>query len=162
MTDGTGQTRTVWRFPSVGRWGLSVLPNGWMFVTDFGIRQMVPDPAAISANVSLGQDQLQAADGLTAYIESQAKLIQENLADVKIAGPQPAEFHGAEEAKLFMVRHSPEGAPEMLHVQNYVRVGLWVGIITLTTPEAQLKAVRADYEGFVKGLRILSPESVPL
>jgi hypothetical protein len=43
----------------------------------------------------------------------------------------------------------------MLHVQTYVRVGRWVGIITLTTVEAYLKVVRPDYEAFLKGLRIL-------
>jgi hypothetical protein len=38
-----------------------------------------------------------------------------------------------------------------------VRLGIWVGIVTLTTLEAQLRAVRPDYEAFMKGLRI-SPQ----
>jgi hypothetical protein len=42
----------------------------------------------------------------------------------------------------------------MLHAQTYVRSGLWIGIITLTTLEEQLRAVRPDYDAFVKGLRI--------
>jgi hypothetical protein len=42
----------------------------------------------------------------------------------------------------------------MLHVQTYVRLGKWSGIITLTTLEAQLMALRADYDAFVRGLRI--------
>ena len=133
-----------------------------MFVTDFGIRQMTSDPDTISANISLGQDALESVDGLAAYMELQAKLIQGKLTGVKLAGPQPTEFQGADEACRLMVRHSREGAPQMIHVQTYVRVGHWVGIITFTTPEAQLKASRGDYEGFVKGLRILSPEHVPL
>lgn len=136
---------------------MSVLPNGWMFVADFGIRQLMADPLAISANVSLGHDVLESPDGLAAYIESQAKLIQENLKGVKIAGPQPSSFPGADEARLFMVRHTPEGVEDMIHVQSYVRVDRWLGIITLTTPEARLKAVRPDYEAFLKGLRILPP-----
>jgi hypothetical protein len=45
----------------------------------------------------------------------------------------------------------------MLHAQTYARLGNWVGIVTLTTLEAQLKAVRPDYEAFLKGLHI-SPQ----
>jgi len=42
----------------------------------------------------------------------------------------------------------------MLHAQTYARVGLWVGIVTLTTLESQLSVVRADYDAFVRGLHI--------
>jgi hypothetical protein len=126
-----------------------------VYVADFGIRQMVPDPRTIAANVTLGQDMLAAPDALAEYIKTQAKLIGEHLMEAKTAGPQPMTFAGAAEAYLFFVRHRPAGAPDMLHAQTYVRLGLWVGIITLTTPEAQLKTVRPDYDAFVKGLRIL-------
>jgi hypothetical protein len=131
------------------------LPSGWIFVADFGIRQMLRDPQAIAANVTLGYDTLETPDTLVEYITAQGKLIEGHLVEAKIAGPQPMQFAGAEEAHLFFVRHRPVGAPDMLHAQTYVRVGLWVGIITLTTLEAQLREVRPDYEAFVKGLRIL-------
>jgi hypothetical protein len=131
------------------------MPAGWIFVADFGIRQMLLDARAIAANVSLGQDALGAPDALAEYINKQAKLIESHLTEAKTAGPQAMAFTGAEEAYLLFVRHRPTGAPDMLHAQTYVRVGLWVGIITFTTPEAQLKLVRPDYDAFVKGLRIL-------
>jgi hypothetical protein len=150
-----GQAGPAWTFPSVGRWGVSVLPNGWMFVSDFGIRQMTADPGQIAANVSLGEDVLKDQGGLAEYIGTQAKLIEGHMQGAKIAGPQPTPFPNTEEACLFMVRHTPEGVPGMLHVQTYVRVGAWLGIVTLTTVEAQLREVRADYEAFLKGLRVL-------
>jgi hypothetical protein len=131
------------------------MPQGWIYVVNFGIRQMVPDPQTIAANVALGQDTLAAPDALAEYIKTQAKLIEGHLTEAKTAGPQPMAFAGAEQAYLFFVRHRPAGAPDMLHAQTYVRVGLWVGIITLTTPEAKLRTVRPDYDAFVKGLRIL-------
>jgi hypothetical protein len=134
---------------------VTAIPQGWTYVVDFGIRQMLPDPRMIAANVALGQDTLAAPDALAEYIKTQAKLIQSHLSEAKTAGPQPMTFAGTEEAYLFFVRHRPAGAPDMLHAQTYVRVGLWVGIITFTTPEAQLKSVRPDYDVFVKGLRIL-------
>ena len=116
---------------------------------------MVPDMRTIGANVSLGEDALAAQDGLLEYIKVQAKLIEGHLKEPKMAGPKATSFPGAEEAYLFFVRHHPEGAPDMLHAQTYVRVDLWVGIITLTTIESALRVVRADYDAFLKGLRIL-------
>lgn len=142
-------------FPTVGRWRVTALPSGWMYVANFGIKQMIADPQSIAANVSLGEDLLAGKDSLPEYIAAQGKLIQHHLLMPKMAGPQLMPFIGAEEAYLFFVRHTPDGAGNMLHVQRYVRSGDWVGIITLTTPEAQLQAVRPDYEAFVKGLRII-------
>jgi hypothetical protein len=104
--------------------------------------------------VGLGQDTLGSEKDLAAYIEKQKKLIGGALNEVKFAGPQATAFVGAEEAQLLFVRHSPNSAGNMLHAQTYVRLGSWVGIVTLTALEAQLRAVRADYETFLKGLRI--------
>jgi hypothetical protein len=70
-------------------------------------------------------------------------------------------MQGAEEAYLFFVRHTVVAVGNMLHAQTYVRVGAWLGIVTLTTLEAQLKAVRPDYDAFVKGLRIDPPSIDP-
>jgi hypothetical protein len=125
-----------------------------MYIADFGIRQIVA-PNTIAANVALGQDVLDSEGALVDYIKTQAKLIEGHLSGAKIAGPQPIAFAGAEEACLLFVRHRPAGAGDMLHAQTYVRVGLWVGIVTLTTPEAQLQTVRPQYDAFMKGLRIL-------
>jgi hypothetical protein len=132
-----------------------------MYVANFGIKQMVQNPQAIAANVSLGEDVLAETDTLPDYIAAQGKLIEHHLQLPRMAGPQPMPFAGAEEAYLYFVRHTPDSAGNMLHVQRYVRSGTWVGIITLTTPEAQLQAVRPDYEMFVRGLRIAPPEVKP-
>jgi hypothetical protein len=145
-------------FPRVGRWRVTALPAGWIYVANFGIKQMMMDPKVIPANVSLGEDVLAATDSLPAYITAQGNMIQHHLLVPKMAGPQLMPFIGAEEAYLFFVRHTPNGAANMLHVQRYVRAGTWVGIITLTTVESQLQAVRPDYEAFVKGLRIIPAE----
>jgi hypothetical protein len=109
------------------------------------------------ASVGLGQDTLSSEDGLAEYIEKQKKLIEGHLSEAKFAGPQATTFSGADEAQLLFVRHNVPSAGSMLHAQTYVRLGCWLGIITLTTPEAHLRTVRPDYETFVKGLRV-SPE----
>lgn len=120
----------------------------------FGIRQMTMAAGTIAASVGVGQDTLSSESGLAEYIEKQKKLIGSHLKEAKFAGPQATAFAGADEAQLLFVRHSVDKAGSMLHAQTYVRLGDWVGIVTLTTLEAQLRAVRPDYEAFVKGLRI--------
>jgi len=130
------------------------MPAGWLYVSGFGIRQMTAAAGTIAASVGVGQDALASENGLGEYIEKQKKLIGNYLKETKFAGPQATAFAGADEAQLLFVRHRVEPAGNMLHAQTYVRLGNWVGIVTLTTLEAQLKAVRPDYEAFVKGLRI--------
>ena len=133
------------------------MPGGWIYVANFGIRQMIMAAGTIAASVGVGQDTLNAESGLSEYIEKQKKLIGNHLKEAKFAGPQATAFTGADEARLLFVRHNVASAGSMLHAQTYVRLGHWLGIVTLTALEEQLRAVRADYEAFVKGLRI-SPE----
>ena len=148
------QSGVATQFPSIGRWIVTGMPARWIFVADFGIRQIVMNSGAVAASVGVGQDTLQSAGELAEYMEKQKKLIEGALKEPRIAGPQATAFAGAEEAHLLFVRHIVSGAGSMLHAQTYVRVGKWVGVITLTTLEDQLKGVRADYDVFVKGLRI--------
>jgi hypothetical protein len=154
LTETMTQPGVAAQFPSVGRWSVTGMPGGWIYVADFGIRQMKPDARAIAASVGVGQDALSSASELTKYVEKQMKLIGNHLKESKFAGPQPTAFPGADEAQLLFVRHSVDSAGNMLHAQTYVRSGLWIGIITLTTLEELLRAVRPDYDAFVKGLRI--------
>jgi hypothetical protein len=134
------------------------MPGGWLYVADFGIRKMTMEAGQVGASVGLGQDTLGSESGLGEYIEKQKKLIESHLSEAKFAGPQATAFAGADEAHLLFVRHNAPSVGSMLHAQTYVRMGCWLGIVTLTTLEAQLRAVRPDYEAFVKGLRI-GPQS---
>jgi hypothetical protein len=139
------------------------MPAGWLYVTGFGIRQMTMAAGGIAASVGLGEDSLGAEDTIAEYIEKQKELIGSYLKEAKFAGPQATAFPGADEAHLLFVRHSVDKAGNMLHAQTYVRLGEWVGIITLTAQEAQLRAVRPDYDAFVKGLHILpKPANEPV
>ncbi len=130
------------------------MPKGWIYVADFGIRQMRMDAGTVAASVGLGQDALDSETGLAEYIEKQMKLIGNHLKEAKFAGPQATAFQGADEAHLLFVRHNAGSAGIMLHAQTYARSGHWVGIVTLTALERQLGEVRSDYEAFVKGLHI--------
>jgi len=134
------------------------MPGGWLYVADFGIRKKTIGAGQVGASVGLGQDMLASESGLAEYIEKQKKLIARHLSETKFAGPQTTAFADADEAQLLFVRHNAPSVGKMLHVQTYVRLGVWLGIVTLTTIDTQLIIVRPDYEAFVKGLRI-SPEA---
>jgi hypothetical protein len=137
---------------------MTVLPQGWSVIYGFGIRQIAQGAQSILANVSLGQDDLKAVDGFEAYLESQAKMIQATLTEPKIAGPQPTSFPDCDDARMLLVLHTPPGVEALVHVQTYVRIGLWVGIVTLTTSQEQLRNVRPYSDQFTQGLRVLPPE----
>jgi hypothetical protein len=130
------------------------MPRGWIYVANFGIRQMTMDARAVAASVGLGQDTLSTESKVADYIEKQKELIGGRLKEAKFAGPQVIAFPGVEEGQLRFVRHTLDAVGNMLHAQTYVRLGDWLGIVTLTTLEAQVSAVRPDYDAFVKGLRI--------
>ena len=133
------------------------MPRGWIYIADFGIRQMAADPRAVVASVGLGQDTMEPESTLVQYIDKQKEMIVGQLKGAAIAGPQPVPFAGAEEAQLVFVRHAIESVGNVLHAQTYVRQGEWLGIVTLTALEAEVRTVRPDYDAFVKGLYISPP-----
>jgi len=120
---------------------------------------MAMEMRAVSASVGLGQDTLSAENGLLEYVERQKQLIKYHLCEAMFAGPQETAFAGTDEAQLLFVRHSAPSVGSMLHAQTYVRLGCWLGIVTLTALESHIRTARPDYEAFVKGLRV-NPEQV--
>jgi len=155
LTQTLEQPGIVGHFPSVGRWIVTAMPHGWIYAANFGMRQMTMDSAAIAASVGLGQDTLGSDCSLVEYVEKQKKLVGCHFKDAKFAGPQAIAFAGAEEAQLLFVRHDVDTVGTMLHAQTFARSGNWLGIITLTSLEAQVRLIRPDYDAFVKGLCIM-------
>ncbi len=125
-----------------------------MLIQSFGIRQITSDSRAVAPSVGLGEDALAAEISLPEYIEKQKQLIGKALKEPAFAGPQPVVFQGADEALLLLVRHQLQSAASMTHFQTYVRLGLWLGIVTFTALHDAIPAVRPDYDIFVRGLRI--------
>nr|WP_213806653.1 hypothetical protein [Granulicella sp. dw_53] len=132
-----------------------MLPKGWTYIVGFGICQSTSDSSRSNANVCLREDVLEGEDTLISYIEKQAKLVKYYLGSPAMAGPQPISFDRADEAFLFLVRHISDKIGPMVHAQTYVRFNRWVGVATLTTPEAALSAVRPDYDAFLRDLEVV-------
>jgi len=162
LTQTVAQPGIAAQFPSIGRWTVTAMPSGWIYIAEFGIRQIKMDNRSVPASVGIGQDTLPSETGLGEYIEKQMKLIGGHLVEPKFAGPQPTAFPSADEAGLLFVRHNADSVGTILHAQTYVRSGLWLGIVTLTTLEEHLRTVRPDYDVFVKGLRIRPQQSATM
>ena len=111
----------------------------------------------VLSNIALSYDPLPEDKTLTEYIEKQRTMLQAKYPQAKFAGPQPLAFQGAEEAYMLLIRHPAKNGIEMVHVQHYVLVVDWIGIVTFTAPEQQLRTLRPAHELFLKGLHILPP-----
>ena len=159
MTDWV-QTQTGPNAPllHVGRLEIRLVPHGWVYVPDFGIRKA--GESMVPSNVAVNEDTLLCGDKLALYLDAQIALMKNTFKDPMIAGPKPAEFAGTDEAMLLMVKHGTLNGYTVVQVQNYVRCGTWIGIVTLTTLERELLNVRQDFERFSKAL-VIHPEAEP-
>ena len=143
----------------IGRWIIPAIPQGWTWISGFGIQQAVQ--SGPPSNVYLREDELLAGDQLALYIQAQITLMQRTFLEPVIAGPAPLEYPGTTEAALLMLKHQPVSETRVFQVQHYIRVNRWIGIATLTTLESELLKVRKDFEQFMKLLKIEpEPESV--
>jgi hypothetical protein len=101
---------------------------------------------------------LLAGDQFTLYVQAQVTLMKRTFLDPVIAGPVPLEYPGATEAALLMLKHQPVNETGVFQVQHYIRMSRWIGIATLTTLESELLKVRADFDQFMRPLKI-EPDS---
>jgi hypothetical protein len=144
MTDWV-QTQTGPNAPilRIGRWEVCLVPHGWVYVPDFGIRKA--EEGVVPSNITVNQDTLLSGDKLSLYLDAQITLMKNTFKEPAIAGPRPSEFAGADEAMLLMAKHGSLNGYTVVQVQTYVRCAKWIGIVTLTTLEQELLQVRQDF-----------------
>lgn len=136
----------------IGRWIIPAIPFGWTWVPDFGIQKRAE--GVVPSNVYLREDVLLAGNQLVLYINAQIGIMKRTFLEPVIAGPAPLTFPDAAEAAMLMLKHRSMHQVTVFQVQHYVRSGNWIGIATLTTLESELLKVRADFDQFMKILRI--------
>jgi len=162
LTQSSQQNGTAWNYPTVGRWCITGLPQGWTFVEGFGLRRDVGGPAAVGCNITLSEDTLTPGETFTAYTERQKALIQDRFTTAQVAGPQPHAVANAEDARLIMLRHNLQPGWAMMTVQTYMQFGDWVGVITLTVPETWMATIRPEHDAFVKVLHVMAERPMAL
>ena len=157
MTIDPAQAATYAAAARIGRWIIPAIPFGWTWIPGFGIQQAVQ--GSVPSNVCLKEDELLAGNQLALYIQAQITIMKRTFLDPVIAGPAPLEYPGATEAALLMLKHQPMNQTRVFQVQHYIRMDRWIGIATLTTLESELLKIRADFDQFMKLLKI-EPDSL--
>jgi hypothetical protein len=133
MSTEPGQAASHGAAARIGRWIIPAIPFGWNWIAGFGIQRGGENVAP--SNVYLKEDELLAGNQLILYIQAQITVMQRTFKDPAIAGPVPAQFPGAEDCAMLMLRHQPLHQVSVFQVQHYVRSNRWIGIVTLTTLE---------------------------
>ena len=87
MTDWV-QTQTGPNAPllHIGRWEVRLVPHGWVYVPDFGIRKA--GEGMVPSNVAVNEDTLLCGDKLALYLDAQIALMKNTFKDPMIAGPR--------------------------------------------------------------------------
>lgn len=142
----------------MGRWVISSVPAGWFFEPGFGLRHNTPDQPA--SNITVKDDILLAGNKLEPYIRVQMEILKGRFAGCSFGGPGDSKLLSADESRMLLIRHQPANGLRVLQVQTYVRLGQWIGIVTLSTLEERLGTVRWDYEQFVSSL-LIAPAQEP-
>jgi hypothetical protein len=141
----------------IGRWTFSLIPDGWEFAPEFGIRKL--EGGRQVANIRLSEDILPAGKLLAPYLVAQTMLFGRTFANPKIAGPSVITFAGTEEAALLFLKHGQlEDAPAVIQSQTYVRIGRWIGIITLTATARSFPSLKANYQSFAARLQVATQQ----
>lgn len=140
----------------IGRWIVPAMPAGWAWLPDFGIQKQVQ--GAFPSNIHLREDPLPEQQALAEYVAKQIIMMAKTFLNPEVAGPAPFSFAGADEAAMLMLRHHPMQELSVFQVQYYVRQGKWIGVVTLTTTETELLAVRPELDQFMKVIRIAAEE----
>ncbi len=154
----SGDSRPV--LARFGRWTLTSIPSGWQLQPGFGLRKAVPGNAA--PNICLREDVLLAGRSLAPYVTTQQTLLRRALPAHSAAGPSAVPFSGVDEALLLLLKHPSEGdVPLILQAQTYVRSGLWIGIVTLTSTEAEMPAAKSEYRALLSTLKLASQPDHP-
>lgn len=143
----------------IGRWVLTVVPVGWVFVSGYGLRSTTSTPTPSS--LLFTEDVLPAGDNLDPYMQAQSKMLAQTYPTTQIAGPADAQVPGADRAQLLILKHPATSGGDVFQIQTYVLSTRWVGIVTLTATPQQIATARSAMNEVIAGLHIL-PEAADL
>ncbi|MGD0909404.1 MAG: FHA domain-containing protein [Candidatus Acidiferrales bacterium] len=134
---------------TIGGWTLSKIPGEWAAEGEYGIQRNVPDAFASSAVVT--EEPLGNGISLQEYVESQLAMLRQWLREPQIDATLPPTIRGADEAIAVEVRYKTKEGQGVFYRRVYARSGRRVGVLTLTTLQAELAQVRPAFETIVSG-----------
>lgn len=132
---------------SIGGWSFHKIPSGWQIQEGLGIQQDIKD--AFPSNIGAMEEPLGPGLTLQQYVEAQTKMFREYLREPKIDAALPPSIPGSTENQALEVRYSTKDGPSIYLHRVYVRSGSVIGVLTLTTLEKDLSAIRPTYDSIL-------------
>jgi hypothetical protein len=136
--------------PQIGNWSISIVPEGWKIVPDYGLRRT--GAGLFPSNVVLTEEQLPQGMTLGRYIDNQIEIMKYSLPEPQIKGPAPVLLFGDEETYKLDVRYKSSDERLVVQLQIYTVASKSVGIATFTTVQEETSAVRDAFRAIGKGL----------
>ena len=135
---------------SIGSWAFHKIPNGWQIQEGLGIQQDVKD--AFPSNIGAMEEPLGPGITLPQYVEAQTKMFREYLREPKIDAALPPTIPGSAETVALEVRYSTKDGQSIYYHRVYARSGSVIGVLTLTTMEKDLRALRPVYDSVLSAI----------
>jgi pSer/pThr/pTyr-binding forkhead associated (FHA) protein len=146
VSGGAGSSRGV-AFSVMG-WSFPAAPVEWQVQEGFGLQQLGHEefPSSVAAT-----EELLGGITLQQFVESQISMLRGYLRDPKIEPTMPPRVGGADESMAVDVRHSTKDGRELVYRRIYARSGESVGVLTVTTPAADLPQVLLSLQPLLDG-----------
>jgi len=135
---------------AIGSWSFHKIPNGWQIQEGLGIQQDAKD--AFPSNIGAMEEPLGPGITLPQYVEAQTKMFREYLREPKIDAALPPTIPGSVETVALEVRYSTKDGQSIYYHRVYARSGSTVGVLTLTTMEKDLSALRPIYDSVLSAI----------
>jgi pSer/pThr/pTyr-binding forkhead associated (FHA) protein len=135
---------------AIGSWAFHKIPNGWQIQEGLGMQQDVKD--AFPASVGAMEEPLGPGITLPQYVEAQTKMFREYLREPKIDAALPPTIPGSAETVALEVRYSTKDGQSIYYHRVYARSGSVIGVLTLTTMEKDLSALRPVYDSVLSAI----------
>ena len=132
----------------IGGWSFAALPEGWAPQGEYGVNRCVEGSFPSSAVVA---EEPLSNIGLQDYVEAQLSMLRQYLREPQIEAILPPRIRGAEESIAIGVRYKAKDGQAVFYHRVYVRVGRSVGVLTFTTLEGELAAIRPEFDLILSG-----------
>jgi pSer/pThr/pTyr-binding forkhead associated (FHA) protein len=129
---------------TIGSWAFHRIPERWQIQEGLGIQQVIKD--AFPSSIGATEEPLGPGLTLQHYVNAHIKMLSESLRDPKINVAVPPVIHGSEETVALEIHYTPKEGPSIFFRRDYARRGSVLGVLTLTTLEKDLPAIRPAYD----------------
>jgi predicted component of type VI protein secretion system len=133
---------------AMGGWSFAAVPEGWAAQGEYGVQRSVQD--SFPSNAVVAQEPLGSLS-LQDYVEAQVGMLRQYLREPQIEAVLPPRIGGAEETVAIEVRYKTKDGQAVFYCRVYARAGQLVGVLTFTTLEGELAALRREFDLILSG-----------